>query len=536
MMSLVSRLWRSIENPNVPLSQATADQWFGDDAGGESYSGVSVTRESVLTFSPVWRGVFVIANAVARLPLYVYERSADGEGKTYADRHPAYRLLRRKPNAETTSFIFRQRMTAVAIVEGNAHAWINRRGSGDPAELIPLPAGSCHPVRVNGALWYVYTPPGEKPRKLPAADVLHIKGPGLDALCGYRLYDKGKNSIGAGMAAEEYAGRFYKNGAEPRVVFESDDDVEPAQAEEIKAAWGAMHSGLENSHKTAILKNGLKIKAFGIDPEKAQLIETRKFSPTNVANWLLLPVHLVGGEGKSSYASLEQENASFLDHSLDPHLVNWEEECYEKLLTEEQKATETHTIEFMRQAMMRVDASARGNFYHNGLLDGWLNRDEVRARENLNPIKGDEGKKFFMPANMVIVGDPESEPEPVDEEEDDAEPMEAVRAATRKVLVDAVRRMARRLVVHAGKAAKSGDVASFLDADIDGHRAVMLDAVGPAAEAYAAAGGKADAAALADALCARIRAGLAAPEPDAFLAAFEARSAEIIEPENPNGA
>jgi hypothetical protein len=89
--------------------------------------------------------------------------------------------------------------------------------------------------------------------------------------------------------------------------------------------------------------------------------------------------------------------------------VQIEEECWDKLLSEEQKRSDSHTVEFMRLALMRADAAARSTFYHNAMQDGWMNSDEVRARENLNPIEGGKGKQYYRPLNMVPVGQEKEE-------------------------------------------------------------------------------------------------------------------------------
>jgi hypothetical protein len=63
----------------------------------------------------------------------------------------------------------------------------------------------------------------------------------------------------------------------------------------------------------------------------------------------------------------------------------------------------------MRLALMRADAAARSTFYHNAKLDGWMNDDEIRARENLNPLPDGKGKIFYRPLNMVPVGHEEEQ-------------------------------------------------------------------------------------------------------------------------------
>jgi HK97 family phage portal protein len=569
LASLLSPSRRAtIENPAYSLDDP--EMWDALSGGEAGAAGVRVGPESALKLSPVWRGVFLIANTVGKLPLYVYERNADGEGKHYATKHPAYMLLRRKPNDELTSFTFKQVVTAQAILMGDGYAWIERSGNGAPRQLIPLPPKTCHPVRVNGVLYYVYLPGGNaQPRKLLASDVYHIKGPGLDGLCGIDLTCKAKDSLGSGLAAQTYAASYFANGAEPRVVFETANKLAPDQRKQIAAMWSTMHAGLENVHKSGILEHGVTVKAFGVNPESSQLLETRKFTLMDVANWLQLPLPKIGYDGKTStYSSLEQESQNYLDDTMEPWLVQHEEQCWDKLLTEEEKRNDSHTIEFMRLALMRADAAARSTFYHNAMQDGWMNADEVRARENLNPIGDGNGKKYYRPLNMVPVGGEEEQKQkdferqawlatsaqgvnltdlaaltaavglpagdgvqeflpipdanvPADAGDDEvsagsatSDRAAALCVATRQVLLDAVGRMVRRIRTHATKASRAeGGMRDFLAGGIDPHRAVIVDTIGPAVTACGAAFGvRADVGLIADAFLADVRRRLLATD------------------------
>lgn len=490
---------RSLENPSTPLDDP--DDWLYDAMGGTpSSSGVRVGRESALSYSPFWRGVNLISRDVGKLPLHIYKRV--GDGKERASEHAGYGLLRWKPNTEMTAFVFRQTLQSHALTEGNGIAYVFRNGRGDPIELIPLLPGKAWPVRENGKLMYVTDVNGTW-RKLLKENVLHIKGLSFDGLTGYPLHHKAKNSLGLGMAAEEFGSRYFRNGAEPSVVIEHPGKLSPQAATNLRESWTQMHAGLTNAHKAAILEEGMKVNSIGSNARQSQLIETRAFQIREVANFLNLPPHKLGDTTHTSFASLEQENQSYLDDALDPWLVNWEEECRDKLLTEEEKDSDTHVIEFKRSALVRANLTDRFSAYNIALQSGFMNRDEVRAMENLNPIPGDEGKKFFIPLNMSLtgqepaaggttavpaddIGDPGDEGEPAPS----AEPTDANRSAetlatARKIVLDAAKRMAKRIGTHAKKAEKQGqNLVKWAEKElISDHRAVILEVLTPGIEA-----------------------------------------------------
>lgn len=408
MIGIVDTLIRSIERPSVPLSQA-GDELYDALGARRSDAGVVVNRVTALRHPAIWRGVNLLSRDTAKLPLLIYRRV--GEGKTRAIEHPAYKLLKDAPNGQMTAFTFVQTITAHAILNGNGYALITRRGDGRPVELLPLLPDRTYPVRVNGRLMYVTAIGGDledvasEVRTLAANDVIHIKGLGYNGLCGYSLIEYGVDAIGHGMALEKYGSRFFKNSARPSVLIEHPGQISEPAAKRLRESWDKLYAGVENAHRTAILEEGMKATPMTINAKDSQLLESQEFDLTKIANLLGLPPHKVGGKGRTAYASLEQENQAYLDEGLDPWLVAWEQECRTKLLTEDEKRTDSHVVEFLRQALERADLATRTAAYVSGLNNSYLNPDEVRARENLNPIPEGEGQKFFRPMNMTVIGD-----------------------------------------------------------------------------------------------------------------------------------
>jgi HK97 family phage portal protein len=397
MIAWAKRLYRSLMTTSIrnPAS------WLFDALGAsESDSGVKITRDTVLGLSPVFRAVNQLSSDTAKLPCVLYKRA--GDGKEPDKEHPAYSLLRWKPNKDQTAFIWWKLAIAQAVLQGNHYSYISRLGSGDPVELIPLDPDCTYPVRANGELWYVVEVNGEH-RKLTADSVIHFKGFGWDWLQGLSLFRVAADTFGLGIATRKYASKFFKNNARPSVVLEAPQNMSEPAVKTLRESWERLHSGLDNTAKVAVLTNGVKLNPYSINPQESQLLESRKLDVREVANYFTMPPHKLGDDTRTSHSSLEEENQSYLDEALDPWLVNVEQECRDKLLTEEQKANDTHSVEFLRQALARANMQVRGNFYSQALAAGWMNKDEVRSRENMNPIPDGSGKKYLSPVNM---GDP----------------------------------------------------------------------------------------------------------------------------------
>lgn len=494
---------RSLERPGVKLTDESAYDLL---AAGTSPSGIAINPRTSLTWSPVWRGVNLISTSVAKLPLYIYRR--DGNGKERDRDHPAFRLLRHKANAEQTALSWKQLMIVHALLHRGGYSYIDRDGNDAPRQLIPLDPTVTFPVRENGRLWYrteikLHGPdqPGS-PRKLHPIDVFHVMGLSLDGLTGLSLIDVAKQSLGLGIAQERYGAIFFKNNGTPPVVLKHPKTLPPDKRIQLREQWLTMQAGIERAHLPALLENGLELQELQVKAADAQLIESKKFSLVDVANWLGTPVHKLGGEGRTAYASLEQENEAFLSECLDSWLCKIEEEAFEKLLREREKLEETHLVEFLRQALVRANLAVRAAYYRTALGGRpWLTQNEVRGMENLNPVEG--GDEILEPLNMGKGGaDNEEKPSQTNSELSEANEAnrQALKKLARQLVVDAAGRMAKRLHLHAARAAKqSRTFPEFLDAFPTGHRPVVAEVFAPALAAVRLATSKPlDAAAVVD--------------------------------------
>lgn len=461
---------------NETSGTANPSSWLVDwvRGGSKTSSGIYVNAKSALTYSSVFQAVSLLSGDVAKLPFHLNRRLEEG-GKERAKDHPAFYLMKRKPCPELSSFHFIRTLTAQALLRGNGYAYILRDGRQRPLEILPLDPDRTFPVRENGRLLYVTTV-GDETRKLDAANVLHIRGLSSDGLVGYSVVDLAKESFGLGLATERYGSVFFGNGAAASGIIEYPGKLDDTIVDRIRKTWNQMHQGLGNSHRVAVLDAGVKFNQLTIPNDQAQFLLTRKFQRVEVASWFNLPPHKLGDETRTSRASLEQENQAYLESALDPWLVTWEAECWDKLLTEKEKRSDEYAFEFLRLALLRADAKTRSNFYNTALNGGWMNRDEVRDRENMNPLPDGQGKKFLIPLNMGQVDDGETEVVESDEKVDDSE----VLAAHRQLIVAAADKMIRWEIDAVARAAKKpNEFLSVIDDFYAKHELKFADALCP---------------------------------------------------------
>jgi len=380
----------------VPISLTTGtfwEEWFG-----MSSSGKVVTADKAIHLSAVWACVRLLSESVSTLPLKIYERQADGSRKP-AINHPVYQVLCRRPNMEMTPSRFMLMLVASICLRGNA--FIEKKMIGSKlVSLVPLLPQNMVVKRLeNGRLEYTYTENGQK-RVIPERNLMHIRGFGLDGVCGMMPMREGRDVIGAAMAVEESAAKIFENGLQSSGFLSAEQALDAEQRERLRGYMQAF-TGSKNAGKIMVLEGGLKYQNVTMNPEAAQMLESRAFSIEEICRWFRVPAFMVGHANKqSSWASsVEGMNLQFLTNTLRPLLVNIEQEISRCLLD----GDDDLFAEFSVEGLLRADSAGRSAYYTTALQNGWMSRNDVRRLENMPPIEG--GDIYTVQLNLTPLED-----------------------------------------------------------------------------------------------------------------------------------
>ncbi|HCJ6320168.1 TPA: phage portal protein [Citrobacter sedlakii] len=383
----------------VPVSLTTGtfwEEWFG-----MSSSGKVVTADKAIQLSAVWACVRLLSESISTLPLKIYVRQPDGSRKAATD-HPAYSVLCRRPNSEMTPSRFMLMVVASICLRGNA--FIEKKFIANRlVSLVPLlPQNMVVKRLTTGALEYKYTENGSE-RVIPVKNIMHIRGFGLDGVCGMIPMKTGRDVIGSAMAVEESAAKIFEQGLQSSGFLTAEQALNDEQRERLRE-YMAKFTGSKNAGKIMVLEGGLKYQGVTMNPEDAQMLESRSFSIEEICRWFRVPPYMVGHTTKqSSWASsLEGMNLLFLTHTLRPLLVNIEQEIGRCLLDSDDEVF----AEFSVEGLLRADSAGRAAYYTSALQNGWMSRNDVRRLENMPPIEG--GDIYTVQLNLTQLKNLES--------------------------------------------------------------------------------------------------------------------------------
>lgn len=380
----------------VPVTTTTGSFW--DEWFGTSSSGKVVTTDKIMRLSTTWSCVRLLSESVSTLPLKVYLRREDGS-RVLALKHPAYQVLCRRPNIEMTPSRFMLMVVASICLRGNA--FVEKKMIGRKlVALVPLLPQNMVVKRLdNGRLEYTYTE-GSAKRVIPTELVMHIRGFGLDGICGLMPTQAGIDVFGAAMAVDEAAAKIFENGLQSTGFLSSENALNKDQRERLRKSLQSF-IGSKNAGKLMVLENKLSYQNVTMNPEAAQLLESRAFSIEEICRWFRIPPFMVGHMTKqSSWASsVEGMNLLFLTNTLRPLLVNIEQEIARCLLGDD----EDYFAEFSVEGLLRADSAGRAAYYTTALQNGWMSRNDVRRLENLPPIPG--GDIYTVQLNLTPLED-----------------------------------------------------------------------------------------------------------------------------------
>lgn len=397
-MGLLSRLL--IKNYSMSDFNRDVRAWIG---GQPVHSGVTVNEQTAMRYITVYSCVRVLAETLASLPLFVYrERPAGGREK--ARDHPVYYLLHDQPNDEMTSFTFRETQMGHLVISGNCYSVITQNRRGEVIDLYPLPWHQVVPRRnlETNKIEYQVNDRG-KIEILPAEKIFHIPGLGYDGIMGYSPIRMAREAIGLGLAATEFAARFYGQGMNIGGVLEHPQKLSDKAYEHLQKSLEERGAGLANSWRPLILEEGMKWTRIPMPMTDAQFIETRKLNRDEICGLFRVPPHMVANLERATFSNVEHLSLEFIMYTMLPWIQRWEQTINWKLFTRQERE-QGYYVKFNVSGLLRGDAKSRAEALHIMRQDGIINADEWRELEEMNPVEDGSGKIYLVNGNMIPVG------------------------------------------------------------------------------------------------------------------------------------
>lgn len=351
----------------------------------------SISADAAMKFTAVFCAMRLRAEAIGSLPKTV--RVLTKNGVEEAKDHPVYNLLKYEPNSYMNVFNFWEFINTSLDGWGNSYVIIFRKNDGTPEELIPI-----HPSKVTVTLknrkkWFRISGTNEFDGVFSDDDILHFFSLSTDGIKGINPILYNAEAINSGISATRFGREFFENGGNLKGVYESPSILPADKYKIILDRLSNLPTG-----STPILEGGMTYKSIGIQPEAAQMLETRTFAVQDIARIFNLPPHMLFDLSRATFSNIEHQDIQVVKYSIRPPVKRFEMELDRKLFfTKEQGIYHT---KMNLEGLLRGDSKTRYENYQKAILSGWMSRNEVREIEGLNQADG--LSEFIYPSNMNI--------------------------------------------------------------------------------------------------------------------------------------
>lgn len=395
-----------------PPRDPVVAEWFGMSA--RSASGMSVTADTAMRVTAVFRCVALRAQTLASLPLTVERNLSDG-GHNPAPTHPLFGIIGWKPNKWQTSFEWREMMEAHFCLRGKCYSEIISTGGAGVSELVPLHPDHVRPFRApDGRLAFEYSPLNGPTRIILQDEMFYLHLMSADGINPVSPIQMHREAIGLAMATEEHGARLFGNGARPGGLLKMAGHLKDDEARKrLRKSWNEVHGGVENSHRIAVLEDGLEWQQVGMTSEDAQFLETRNMQVAEICRIFGVPPHKVYELARSTNNNIEHQGIEWVGDTMRPQVVRWEQAMQRDLFS----GRLTYSAMFDLDGLMRGDSAARAKFNASAAQNGWMNRNEIRRNEGRNASSEEGMDDYTVQMNLVpikMLGKIEPKPAPGD--------------------------------------------------------------------------------------------------------------------------
>jgi HK97 family phage portal protein len=234
----------------------------------QTFAGTTVGPDEAMRLAAVWSCVRLLADTVSTLPVDVYRKGEREALETTL-------TILYEPASGSPLHEWLYSVMVSLLLRGNAYGIVTSRAG---STLLPQQVELVHPdtvgvqIKEDGSLIYRVTG-----KEIDPADVWHVKAytmPG--SVCGLSPVEYARQSIGVGLAAEEFGARFFGDGATPSGLLTAKTPIDEEQSKLLQHRFTARHG--DRKRRVAVVTEDISWQPISIKPDESQFVETMKFN------------------------------------------------------------------------------------------------------------------------------------------------------------------------------------------------------------------------------------------------------------------
>lgn len=357
-------------------------------AGGQTFSGLDDPdlleyirsgqqySESLRNMAAL-RCVSLICESVGMLPVNLIR---SGREKVHATDHPAYRLLKLKPNGWQTPYEIKTQIQLSVLMNGSGYArivWSRNR----PIALVPMAYDSVRAELGNDfKMRYHYTRADGAEIELSQREVFHLRDLSVDGVAGLARMKLARDAIKLARSAEKAASRIFEKGNMAGGSVEVPDTLSDTAYERMKKSLREDYAGAENAGQWMILEQGGKANKFSASAKDSQHVENRNSQIEEVARAFGVPRPLLMMDDTGWGSGIEQLGIFFIQYGLSHWFTAWEQALARSMLLDEELGN--LYFKFSERALLRGTIKDQTESFAKASGSGghapWMTQNEIR--------------------------------------------------------------------------------------------------------------------------------------------------------------
>ena len=340
----------------------------------------------------IYAAVSRISNTVASLPIHLYK------GQELQADHELERLIAYAPNPCHTAFSFRQTMEAARNTEGVAYALMVPDVEGRTAQLDVLDPQRVIAMRNRETreMWYQLLLDEGRTAMVHHSSMIVLRHMSANGERGIRPIDVLRGTLQYDKDIKEFSTRQLE-GVNSGVVLNIPGTglSGPRKTEIINQFLDAYRN---SGGRLVVLEGGVTATTLTQSPVDAKVLDVERITRNRVATVYNIPPHMLGDYSDTSYSTAEQSMLEYLQMTIIPIVVQWENELNRKLLTWEMQQ-QGYAFRFQMADLWRSDIKTMAETYQMGIRSGWIRPNEARLREGYPADK--DGNTLMVSRDMV---------------------------------------------------------------------------------------------------------------------------------------
>ncbi|MCL1944849.1 MAG: phage portal protein [Firmicutes bacterium] len=395
-MGIINKLANLIYTPKV---KAVASNLHADAFLSGEPIGIVGGLSTQLKLSYVYACLNILSNSISKLPFFIMSTKTAERAKDIYNARIKY-LLSVAPNPMQTASQFHKLMELDRLVYGNAYAKVvYNNGTGLVESITRLENGTVQVLKqTNGTLVYQITTnkgkTNECKTKHAMYEIIHLRGMCFDGVLGQSVLSYAANITNTASLMDEYSRNFYLNGGRPTGAITvsadlsiQDKDNETTRKrkiegiERVRKSWKDQHAGAVNAGIPTVLQNGMTYQSIPhIPPKDMVFIESKQMNVEDIARFFGIPLFKLQ-TGSQNYNANEQNAISFVVDTLNPIVIQYEQEYSYKLL-QDKHLLDGYSVKGNLNNEMRGDIKSRTEFYTKMSQLGVFSINKILAYED----------------------------------------------------------------------------------------------------------------------------------------------------------